>query len=77
MRTCYLTVPENMTDETYRLLCEKTATRFGADIVFEKRVDSTLLGGFILELDGTVYDVSLRTQLEQLKAKMVYTEGQE
>ncbi len=77
MRNCLITAAANMTEETYALLCEKAKGRFGEDLSFRRVTDDTLLGGFILELDGTVYDLSLRTQLETLKQKMVYEEAQE
>ena len=65
-----------MSDETFQYLCERTKQKFGADVGFRRVTDETVLGGFILELDGTVYDLSLQTQLETLKTKMVYEEAQ-
>lgn len=76
MRNCTITVAPNMSDETFRYLCEKAERKFGTDISFQRVTDETVLGGFILELDGTVYDLSLQTQLETLKTKMVYEEAQ-
>ena len=65
-----------MSDETFRYLCERTKQKFGADVCFRRVTDGSVLGGFILELDGTVYDLSLSTQLETMKTRMVYEEAQ-
>ena len=77
MRTCVITAASNMTDGTYGVLCEKARKKFGEDIVFQRITDDGVIGGFVMELDGTVYDLSVRTQLELMKQKMVYEEGQE
>ena len=63
-----------MTDATYALLCEKARRRFGADLAFTRITDDSVLAGFILELDGTVWDASVGTQLELLKKQMIYEE---
>ena len=74
MRNCKITVSSGMTAETYAMLCEKARRRFGADLSFTRVDDNSVIAGFILELDGTVYDVSVGTQLEILKKKMTYGE---
>ena len=77
MRTCVITAASNMSDETFGLLCEKARKKFGEDIVFQRITDNSVIGGFLMELDGTVYDLTIKTQLELMKQKMVYEEGQE
>ena len=77
MKKCVITAASNLTDETYAMLCEKIKGRFGGDITFCRVTDDGVIGGFIMELDGTVYDLSIGTQLERLKEKMVYGEAQE
>lgn len=56
-----------MSEETYMLLCEGILKKYGRNIEFIKTVDDSVLGGFILKLDGVVYDGSLKSQLEALK----------
>ena len=56
-----------MSDETYDMLCKGVKEKYGSDIVFERVFDETLIGGFLLKLDGVVYDYSVRTQLKNLK----------
>ena len=40
----------------------------GKTVLAERRVDPDLLGGVVVEVEGKVYDGSLRTQLERLAA---------
>ncbi len=46
----------------------------GKNVILEQHVDSALLGGFIVRLDDTVIDTSLRNQLAKLRESMVSTE---
>lgn len=46
------------------------AHRTGRTVLSEQRVDPQLLGGVVVDIDGTVYDGSLRTQLEALAASI-------
>ena len=67
MRNCRITVSSGMTDATYAMLCEKAQRRFGADLSFTRVNDDGVIAGFILELDGTVYDMTVNTRLDQAK----------
>lgn len=42
----------------------------GKDVVLQQEVDPTLLGGMTVELDGKVYDGSIRSQLEKMKQRI-------
>ncbi len=67
MREAIIKTARNMSDETYDMLCKGVGKKFGSDIQFERVFDETLIGGFVLKLDGIVYDYSVRTQLKNLK----------
>lgn len=67
MREAIIKTASNMSDETYNMLCNGVSEKFGSDIEFERVFDESLLGGFVLKLDGVVYDYSVRTQLKNLK----------
>ena len=67
MRKAIIKITPNMSNETYGMLCEGINEKLGADIEFEKVYDETLVGGFVLKLDGVVHDYSVRTQLKNLK----------
>ncbi|MGH7873028.1 MAG: ATP synthase F1 subunit delta [Candidatus Binatia bacterium] len=42
----------------------------GKDIVLQQDTDPRLLGGLVIELEGKVYDGSIRTQLEKMKQRI-------
>jgi F-type H+-transporting ATPase subunit delta len=42
----------------------------GKDAVLQQETDSGLLGGLLVELEGKVYDGSIRTQLENMKQRI-------
>ena len=71
MRNCVITAASNMSDETFRSLAERVRARFGADLSVTRVTDESVIGGFSLELDGTVYDMTIRTQLEKLREEGV------
>ncbi len=67
MRKAIIKITETMSDETFNLLCNGITEKFGSDIEFQKVYDESLIGGFVLKLDGVVYDNTVRTQLKRLK----------
>ena len=42
----------------------------GKDVVLQQETDAGLLGGLLLELEGKIYDGSIRTQLENMKQRI-------
>ncbi len=56
-----------LTDDEKRALIAKLQSRSGRNVQAEYRLDAALLGGMIVELDGTVYDNSLKRQVSRLK----------
>jgi len=42
----------------------------GKDVVLQQETDPNLLGGLLIELEGKVYDGSVRTQLEKMKQRI-------
>ena len=42
----------------------------GKEVVLQQETDPTLLGGLLVELEGKVYDGSVRTQLEKMKQRI-------
>ena len=43
----------------------------GKVVIFEKREDPAILGGLITQLGDTLYDVSVRTQLQELREELL------
>ena len=42
----------------------------GKEVVLQQEIAPSLLGGVLVELEGTVYDGSVRTQLEKMKQRI-------
>jgi F-type H+-transporting ATPase subunit delta len=42
----------------------------GKEVVLQQEIDPQLLGGLLVELEGKIYDGSVRTQLEKMKQRM-------
>jgi F-type H+-transporting ATPase subunit delta len=42
----------------------------GKEVVLQQEIDPGLLGGLLIELEGKVYDGSIRTQLEKMKQRI-------
>ena len=51
-------------------LRERLRGMSGKEILLQEEVDPGLLGGLLIELAGTVYDGSIRTQLEKMKQRI-------
>ncbi len=66
MRKCTVTAASNMSGKTYEYLCEKVRAKFGDDIEFTRVTDDSVIGGFILDLNRHIFDLSLATQLKAM-----------
>jgi len=40
------------------------------EVVLQQETDPGLIGGLLVELEGTIYDGSVRTQLEKMKQRI-------
>lgn len=67
MRKLFVTTAGNMSDETYKLICDKTQEKFAENFEFVRIDKPEILGGFILNLDDEIYDLSIKSQLEKFK----------
>ena len=70
MKKAVITVCENMSENTFKLLSDEIKKRHGEDVSIVKNIDNSLLGGFILTVDGVVYDNSVSSQLEKIKKEL-------
>jgi F-type H+-transporting ATPase subunit delta len=59
-------LPESMLDEITRVFERITAKR----VIATTEIDPELIAGVVVEVDGRVYDGSVRTQLEKLHRQM-------
>lgn len=69
MKQAKIICAPNVTDAAYAYICQKIAQRFG-ETDCERTTDASLLGGFIVLLDGKIYDMSLRTQMQSLRSSL-------
>lgn len=70
MKNVVITVCENMSEKTYQTLLDGIKARFGEDVSVTKHIDPSIIGGFVLNVDGVVYDNSISSQLNELKKEM-------
>jgi len=52
-------------------LRRRLAQVLGRTVLLEPHVDPAILGGIVVQVDSTVYDGSLRTQLKQLRERLL------
>lgn len=70
MKKAIITVSENMSENTFRKLSDGVRKKYGDDISIVRKTDNKLLGGFILTVDGIVYDNSVSSQLKKIKKEL-------
>jgi len=65
-----LTSSAPLSSEQSETVIAALARQTGRTVLAEQRVDPQLLGGVVVDVEGKVYDGSLRTQLEALAASI-------
>lgn len=60
-------VVESLTSEQHERLRAKAQSKLGCEVVLEERIDPSLIGGLRLEINGRVYDSSVKRHLERLR----------
>jgi F0F1-type ATP synthase delta subunit len=70
MKKVIITSAGNMTDESYKLICDGLEHKLGEKFEFVHQKDGNIIGGFIVNIEGKVYDRSIGSQLEKLKEYM-------
>jgi len=51
---------------------KKTELLTGKSVLFSEQIDPSLVGGFIVKIKDTVIDLSIKSQLEKLRAQLVH-----
>lgn len=57
----------NMTEETYLFICNGVEHKFNDKFEFERVIDKSIIGGFIVNIKGKVYDRSISAQLLKMQ----------
>lgn len=65
--TAQITSAVELTEEQKDALIQKLEKQCGHTVTAEHRVDESLLGGIVIEIDGKVIDGSLKTRLSDVK----------
>ena len=65
----YITSAIELTDEQKQNLVSKLQNKTGKAINPEYKLDNTIMGGFIIKINDTVIDLSLKNRIENLKKK--------
>lgn len=71
MKSIIITTADNMSDKTYNCICDRFREKLGPDIDFRRITDNGIIGGFIADVDGKIYDLSISSQLKQMKEHLV------
>lgn len=69
MKTATITVASNMSDKTYERICRGFTEKLG-ELSFEKITDDRIIGGFIADIDGKVFDLSIASQIEKMQKQI-------
>ena len=67
MKKITVTIPSTFSDDTYKTVCDGFRRKFGDDCEFSKITDDFIIGGFIADVNGEIFDLSVSTQLRQLE----------
>lgn len=65
-----VTTARPVSEEAQRLLLEKLRAVTGRKVRLSFATDESVIGGLVTRIGSTVYDGSVRTQLEELRAKL-------
>ena len=65
-----VSVPMPMSPPQKESLKEMLERRTGKKVVLEETVDPAVLGGLVVRVGSTVYDGSVRTQIEKMKERI-------
>lgn len=78
MITVKLSVPSDFSQDLFEKLCDGFKSKFrDNDVCFERRTDDTLIGGFVAEYNGKVYDLSVSGRLKVLSEYLKMPSEQE
>ncbi|MBC8184920.1 ATP synthase F1 subunit delta [candidate division KSB1 bacterium] len=64
-------LPEDVSLNLIKTLKEQ----FNADVRIENKVDPSILGGFIIRIDGLVFDASIQEKFNKMKTHLITGEG--
>lgn len=66
---------DEMSGDDIKRIEESLSKRLNSKVYLENRIDHDLIGGYKISIDGKVYDSSVVSKLNRLKAVLYKTEG--
>lgn len=70
MKTVIITAADNMSDATYKLICEGFKKKLGYEAEYKRITDNSIIGGFVADVDGEIYDLSISSQLNKMQKQI-------
>ena len=67
MKTVTITTAGNLSEETFAFICENFRKKLG-EVTFVQKTDPSLIGGFVADVNGQIYDMSISAQLAKMKS---------
>jgi len=74
VKTAVLTSAQPVSEGLVAEIRKILETQFNAKVELSQKVDSNLIGGFVLRVEDKQYDASLSTQLKKIKEQLLHTE---
>jgi F-type H+-transporting ATPase subunit delta len=68
-----VTTAISLTPELEKQILKKAKELSGKEALLENKIDSSIIGGYILKIGDMQYDASLSNQLKALKTKLIQT----
>ena len=72
--TVYSATP--LSDIQMSRLKSKVEAKLGHEVIFETRIDASLIGGLRVEINGRVFDSSVKHHLEKMRENMMNSDDQ-
>jgi F-type H+-transporting ATPase subunit delta len=63
----HVTTAKPINEETKRILSEKLSQHTGKSVQLSFAIDDSLIGGVVTQVGSTVYDGSIKTQLDEME----------
>jgi len=68
-----ITVATPLSETEIQSLSQSLAQAASKTVILDMQTDADLLGGLVVQIESTVYDGSIRTQLEEMKRRLAAT----
>jgi F-type H+-transporting ATPase subunit delta len=70
--SCLLVSSQEVETDQVNAIKERIEKMTGKNVVFSYLIDESVIGGFIVKIKDTVIDLSIKTQLEKMRIRLVH-----